>query len=108
MEDTDWAAIASLYARLAARMPSPVVELNRAVAVSMAEGPAAALPLVEALAEHPALRQYRHLLPTVRGDLLQKLGRHEEARAAFEEAAALARNSREKALLEARARESAV
>ncbi|HEY9255016.1 MAG TPA: sigma-70 family RNA polymerase sigma factor [Stenotrophomonas sp.] len=107
MEDTDWAAIASLYARLAARMPSPVVELNRAVAVSMAEGPAAALPLVEALAEHPALRQY-HLLPTVRGDLLQKLGRHAEARAAFEQAAALARNSREKALLEARARESAI
>ncbi|HVJ36810.1 MAG TPA: sigma-70 family RNA polymerase sigma factor [Stenotrophomonas sp.] len=107
MQDTDWPAIAGLYARLATRMPSPVVELNRAVAVSMAEGPAAALPLVEALAEHPALRHY-HLLPTVRGDLLQKLGRHEEARAAFEEAAALARNSREKTLLEARARESAV
>jgi len=105
MQDTDWAAIAALYARLAERMPSPVVELNRAVAVSMAEGPAAALPLVEALAGHPALRQY-HLLPTVRGDLLQKLGRHDEARAAFEEAAGLARNAREKALLEARAREA--
>ncbi|HYG08043.1 MAG TPA: sigma-70 family RNA polymerase sigma factor [Stenotrophomonas sp.] len=102
MGDTDWAGIAALYARLAERAPSPVIELNRAVAVSMAEGPAAALPLVEALADHPALRQY-HLLPTVRGDLLQKLGRHAEARAAFESAAALARNAREKALLIARA-----
>jgi len=102
VEDTDWMLMTALYARLAERVPSPVVELNRAVAVSMAEGPAAALPLVEAIAEHPALRQY-HLLPTVRGDLLQKLGRHGEARAAFEQAAALARNAREKALLLARA-----
>lgn len=103
--DTDWIRIAGLYDELAVVMPTPVVELNRAVAISMAEGPAVALPLVEALAEHPAMRQY-HLLPTVRGDLLQKLGRHDEARAAFEEAAGLARNSREKALLQARARES--
>ncbi|MDG2525078.1 sigma-70 family RNA polymerase sigma factor [Stenotrophomonas sp. HITSZ_GD] len=100
--DTDWREIAALYARLAVCMPSPVVELNRAVAVSMAEGAEAALPLVDALAAHPAMRQY-HLLPTVRGDLLEKLGRHEEARAAFAQAAALARNAREKALLEARA-----
>ena len=103
IEDTDWSGIAALYGRLAARTPSPVVELNRAVAVSMAEGPAVALPLVEALAGHPAMRQY-HLLPTVRGDLLQRLGRHAEAREAFAQAAALARNAREKALLEARAR----
>lgn len=102
IEDTDWVAIAALYARLASRAPSPVIELNRAVAVSMAEGPAAALPLVEALDDHPALRQY-HLLPTVRGDLLQKLGRLDEARVAFEQAAALARNGRERALLHARA-----
>ena len=103
IEDTDWSGIAALYGRLAARTPSPVVELNRAVAVSMAEGPAVALPLVEALAGHPAMRQY-HLLPTVRGDLLQRLGRHAEAREAFAQAAALVRNAREKALLEARAR----
>jgi len=103
IEDTDWAGIAALYGRLAARTPSPVIELNRAVAVSMAEGPAVALPLVDALAAHPAMRQY-HLLPTVRGDLLQRLGRNAEAREAFEQAAALARNAREKALLEARAR----
>jgi RNA polymerase sigma factor (sigma-70 family) len=101
-KDTDWAEISALYALLAERMPSPVVALNRAVAVSMAEGPAAALPLVDALVDHPAMRQY-HLLPTVRGDLLEKLGRRDEARAAFEQAAALARNAREKALLEARA-----
>ena len=102
VEDTDWDAIAALYSRLAQRTPSPVIELNRAVAVSMAEGPAAGLVLVDALADAPALRQY-HLLPTVRGDLLQKLGRHVEARTAFELAAALARNTREKRLLEARA-----
>ncbi|HBK45824.1 MAG TPA: RNA polymerase subunit sigma-24 [Xanthomonadaceae bacterium] len=102
VQDTDWTAIAALYARLAQRLPSPVVELNRAVAVAMAEGPAAGLALVEALADAPALRHY-HLLPTVRGDLLQKLGRHAEARAAFESAAALALNAREKRLLQARA-----
>ena len=102
VEDTDWDAIAALYARLAQRVPSPVIELNRAVAVSMAQGPEVALPLVDALSDAPALRQY-HLLPTVRGDLLQRLGRHAEARTAFEHAATLARNSREKHLLEARA-----
>ncbi len=96
--DTDWTAIAALYGRLMALTPSPVVELNRAVAVAMAEGPAAGLKLVEALAEEPALRDY-HLLPSVRGDLLERLGRHEEARAEFARAAALTRNARERALL---------
>ncbi|MFJ8588132.1 RNA polymerase sigma factor [Streptomyces sp. NPDC093595] len=105
-EETDWATIAALYARLAALTPSPVVALNRAVAVSMAEGPAAALPLVDALAAEPALADY-HLLPSVRGDLLARLGRAEEARAEFERAAALTRNERERALLHARARELA-
>ncbi|MBP8535654.1 sigma-70 family RNA polymerase sigma factor [Streptomyces sp. MK37H] len=97
-EDTDWTAIAALYGRLTALTPSPVVELNRAVAVAMAEGPAAGLKLVEALAEEPALKDY-HLLPSVRGDLLERLGRHEEARAEFARAAALTRNARERALL---------
>nr|WP_093470423.1 RNA polymerase sigma factor [Streptomyces melanosporofaciens] len=97
-EDTDWTAIAALYGRLMALAPSPVVELNRAVAVAMAEGPAAGLKLVEALAEEPALRDY-HLLPSVRGDLLERLGRHEEARAEFARAADLTRNARERALL---------
>ncbi|WP_425587101.1 RNA polymerase sigma factor [Streptomyces violaceusniger] len=97
-EDTDWTAIAALYGRLMALTPSPVVELNRAVAVAMAEGPAAGLKLVEALAEEPALKDY-HLLPSVRGDLLERLGRHEEARAEFARAAALTRNARERALL---------
>ncbi|WP_391858641.1 RNA polymerase sigma factor [Streptomyces rugosispiralis] len=97
-EDTDWTAIAALYGRLMALTPSPVVELNRAVAVAMAEGPAAGLKLVEALAEEPALKGY-HLLPSVRGDLLERLGRHEEARAEFARAAALTRNARERALL---------
>ncbi|MFB0632062.1 RNA polymerase sigma factor [Streptomyces sp. AB3(2024)] len=101
-EDTDWAAIAALYGRLVRLVPSPVVELNRAVAVSMAEGPAAALPLVDALADEPALRSY-HLLPSVRGDLLERLGRGPEARAEFERAAALTRNVRERDLLLARA-----
>jgi predicted RNA polymerase sigma factor len=99
--DTDWPAIAALYAELAVVAPSPVVELNRAVAVGMAEGPAAGLALVEALADEPALKAY-HLLPSVRGDLLQKLGRLEEARAEFERAATLTRNERERALLLAR------
>ncbi|MEU5807967.1 RNA polymerase sigma factor [Streptomyces sp. NPDC047718] len=101
-EDTDWAAIATLYGRLADLTPSPVVELNRAVAVSMADGPGAALPLVDALAQDPALRGY-HLLPSVRGDLLERLGRHEEARAEFERAASLTGNARERDLLLRRA-----
>ncbi len=101
-EDTDWAAIATLYDRLLAQSPSPVVELNRAVAVSMVEGPAAALKLVDALAADPALKGY-HLLPSVRGDLLERLGRVPEAREEFERAAALARNARERELLLARA-----
>jgi predicted RNA polymerase sigma factor len=101
-EDTDWILIAALYRELAAVAPSPVVELNRAVAVSMANGPAAGLALVDALVEEPALRSY-HLLPSVRGDLLAKLGRTAEARAEFERAAALTGNERERALLLARA-----
>ncbi len=101
-EETDWPRIAALYGLLAARAPSPVVELNRAVAVSMAEGPAPALPLVDALAAEPALRDY-HLLPSVRGDLLLRLGRTAEARAEFERAASLARNERERELLTRRA-----
>lgn len=103
-EETDWSRIATLYGLLAARAPSPVVELNRAVAVSMAEGPAPALALVDALAAEPALRGY-HLLPSVRGDLLLRLGRTAEARAEFERAASLARNERERELLSHRARE---
>ncbi|MFE3115226.1 RNA polymerase sigma factor [Streptomyces niveus] len=104
-EETDWATIAALYGRLAALTPSPVVELNRAVAVSMAEGPAAGLALVDALAAGPggaALKGY-HLLPSVRGDLLERLGRTREARAEFVRAAGLTRNERERALLEERA-----
>ncbi|MFK8908532.1 RNA polymerase sigma factor [Streptomyces sp. YS-3] len=101
-EETDWAAIAALYRALAAIAPSPVVELNRAVAVSMAEGPEAGLALVDALAADPALRGY-HLLPSVRGDLLERLGRGEEARAEFARAAELTRNARERELLRARA-----
>ncbi|MFI5858812.1 RNA polymerase sigma factor [Streptomyces parvulus] len=104
-EETDWPRIAALYALLAARAPSPVVELNRAVAVSMAEGPAPALALVDALAAEPALRDY-HLLPSVRGDLLLRLGRTAEAHAEFERAASLARNERERDLLTRRAREA--
>ncbi|MFJ6050783.1 RNA polymerase sigma factor [Streptomyces sp. NPDC092307] len=101
-EDTDWPRIAVLYGRLAQLVPSPVVELNRAVAVSMADGPAAALPLVDALAGEPALCAY-HLLPSVRGDLLARLGRTEEARAEFERAASLTQNARERTLLLGRA-----
>jgi predicted RNA polymerase sigma factor len=100
--DTDWARIAALYATLAQVAPSPVVELNRAVAVSMADGPAAGLAIVDAIADAPALKQY-HLLPAVRGDLLAKLGRDAEARAEFERAAGMARNARERDLLLARA-----
>ncbi|MFF4793273.1 RNA polymerase sigma factor [Streptomyces sp. NPDC001276] len=104
-EETDWPRIAALYGLLAARSPSPVVELNRAVAVSMAEGPAPALRIVDALAAEPALRDY-HLLPSVRADLLARLGRTAQARAEFERAAALARNERERELLLRRAAEA--
>ncbi|MEV8122845.1 RNA polymerase sigma factor [Streptomyces sp. NPDC085944] len=104
-EETDWPRIAALYGLLAARAPSPVVELNRAVAVSMAEGPAPALALVDTLAAEPALRDY-HLLPSVRGDLLARLGRTAEAREEFERAASLTRNARERALLLHRAQEA--
>jgi RNA polymerase sigma factor (sigma-70 family) len=101
-ENTDWARIASLYASLAGLTPSPIVELNRAVAVAMASGPAAGLEIADALVSEPALAAY-HLLPSVRGDLLQKLGRLEEARAQFERAASLTRNARERKLLLERA-----
>jgi RNA polymerase sigma factor (sigma-70 family) len=97
-DQTDWARIAELYAELAARMRSPVVELNRAVAVSMAQGPAAGLELVDALTAEPTLKSY-HLLPSVRGDFLKKLGRLDEARAEFERAASLTQNARERKLL---------
>jgi RNA polymerase sigma factor (sigma-70 family) len=102
-EDTDWEAIVAAYDELAQVMPSPVVELNRAVAVSKARGADAALPLVDALASGGQLRDY-HLLPAVRGDLLLRLGRTSEARTEFERAAALARNRREQELLLERAR----
>src|SRR5690606_34718339 len=82
-DETDWARIAALYERLAKVTPSPVVELNRAVAVSMADGPAAGLEIVDTLVSVPALKTY-HLLPSVRGDLLEKLGRRQEARSEFE------------------------
>ena len=101
--ETDWARIVTLYEALAQLAPSPVVELNRAVAVAIAFGPAAGLELVEGLASEPALQNY-HLLPSVRGDFLVKLGRFEEARAEFERAAALTRNARERELLLDRAR----
>ena len=105
--DTDWPRIAALYGALVALAPSPVVELNRAVAVSMAEGPAAGLELVERLAHEPVLRGY-HLLPSVRGELLRRLGRLAEAAEQFERAAEITRNGRERALLLARARECRV
>jgi RNA polymerase sigma factor (sigma-70 family) len=105
-DETDWSRISGLYAELAALARSPVIELNRAVAVGMAEGPAAALVIVDGLAHEPALKTY-HLLGSVRGDLLQKLGRFEEARAAFEAAAELAGNRREQDLLKRRAAEAA-
>jgi RNA polymerase sigma factor (sigma-70 family) len=103
---TDWLQIARLYGTLAQVAPSPVVELNRAVAISMADGPRAGLAAVDALAGEPALRGY-HLLPAVRGDMLERLGRSEEARAEFARAAELTRNERERALLLARTRPSA-
>ena len=99
---TDWSRISGFYAELAALVRSPVIELNRAVAVGMAEGPAAGLAMVDRLVQEPALQNY-HLLGSVRGDLLHKLGRYDEARAAFEAAAALAGNQRERDLLTRRA-----
>jgi RNA polymerase sigma factor (sigma-70 family) len=101
-EETDWERIAALYDALAQLTPSPIVELNRAVAVSMAYGPAAGLEIADALMGEPSLKSY-HLLPSVRGDLLAKLGRDAEARAEFSRAAGLTRNARERALLLARA-----
>jgi len=101
-DETDWPRIAALYGVLAGVAPSPVVELNRAVAVAMASGPAAGLAIVDTLADEPSLQNY-HLLPSVRGDFLAKLGRNDEARAEFERAAALTRNERERALLLSRA-----
>ena len=105
-DETDWPRIVRLYTELADLVRSPIIELNRAVAVGMAEGPAVALAMVEALAQEPALKAY-HLLPGVRGDLLQKLGRFEDARAAFAAAAELAGNRRERDLMLRRAAEAA-
>ena len=105
-DETDWERIAALYDALAQLTPSPVIEVNRAVAVSMAFGPAAGLEIIDALRDESSLRSY-HLLPSVRGDFLSRLGRFAEARAEFERAASLTRNARERALLEARARSCA-
>jgi RNA polymerase sigma factor (sigma-70 family) len=102
-EETDWARIVALYSALAQLAPSPVVELNRAVAVAMAFGPAAGLEIIDGLTSEASLKSY-HLLPSVRGDLLRKLGRFDEARAEFERAAGLTRNARERELLLERAR----
>jgi predicted RNA polymerase sigma factor len=106
-DETDWPRIASLYAALVQLSPSPVVELNRAVAVAMAFGPEAGLAIADRLTSEPALKSY-HLLPAVRGDLLLKLGRSAEARSEFERAAALTRNAREQRLLLGRAADCAV
>jgi predicted RNA polymerase sigma factor len=105
-DETDWRLIAAYYSVLSVAMPSPVVDLNRAMAVSMAFGPAAGLQIVDELVEEGALRAY-HLLPSARADLLFKLGRYAEAKSEFERAAAMTRNGREQALLLDRARESA-
>ncbi len=105
-EDTEWSRIAGLYGELAAAVRSPIIALNRAVAIGMAEGPEVALPIVDQLVHEPALKGY-HLLQSVRGDLLHKLGRFEEAHAAFELAAALAGNRREHDLLKRRAADAA-
>jgi len=105
-DETDWPRIATLYGALAAVAPSPVVELNRAVAIAMADGPAAGLERLDALAAEPALAGY-HLLPSVRGDFLRRLGRFEEARVELERAAAMTRNARERALLAERAAQCA-
>ena len=102
-DDTDWAQIASLYAALYQVIPSPVIELNRAVAVGMAEGPAAGLEVLDRLVDVPSLKNYHHL-PAVRGDLLVKLGRKAEAGGEFQRAAKLTRNARERELLLERAR----
>jgi predicted RNA polymerase sigma factor len=102
--ETDWTRIAALYAALYAMTQSPIVELNRAMAVAMADGPAAGLAIVDGLMSEPALKSY-HLLPSVRGDLLVKLGRRTEARPEFERAAAMTRNARERELLLKRAAE---
>ena len=104
--ETDWRAIANLYQALATQHPSPVVDLNRAVAVAMADGPEAGLEIVEGLVSHPVLQNY-HFLPSVRGDLLSKLGRYDEARVEFERAASLTRNAAEQRLLLERAASSA-
>jgi len=105
-EATDWARIAAIYATLTEVAPSPVVELNRAVAIGMADGPAAGLAIADALLEEPALEGY-HLLPCVRADLLARLGRIDEARAELSRAAGMTRNARERRLLEERAAELA-
>ena len=102
-EETDWTRIVALYEALAQLAPSPVVELNRAVAVAMASGPAAGLELIDELTSEPSLKAY-HLLPSVRGDLLRRLGRFDEARSEFERAATLTRNARERELMLERAR----
>jgi len=107
VDETDWRRISGLYAELTKRAPSPVVELNRAVAVGMAEGAAAGLAIADRLVSEPALKSY-HLLGSVRGDFLQKLGRFEEARATLEAAVSLAENDRERELLKRRAAEAAV
>jgi predicted RNA polymerase sigma factor len=101
-EETDWKRIAALYQVLAQISPSPIIELNRAVAMGMAFGPAAGLKIVDPLQSEHSLRSY-HLLPSVRGDFLMKLGRHAEARAEFERAASMTGNERERALLLERA-----
>ncbi|HEY0034082.1 MAG TPA: RNA polymerase subunit sigma-24, partial [Devosia sp.] len=104
-EETDWNRIAALYAQLGQIAPSPVVELNRAVAVSMVQGPAAGLAIIDAIKDEPALKSY-HLLYGVRGDLLSKLGRHTEAMLEFRRAAELTRNERERAYLMGRAEQT--
>ena len=101
-DETDWQRIAALYDALAQVMPSPIVELNRAVAVGMAFGPAAALSIVDGLVDSRQMQSY-HWLPSVRGDLLEKLGRNDEARVEFERAAAMTRNARESEMLLERA-----
>jgi predicted RNA polymerase sigma factor len=105
-DETDWRRIVSLYEQLGDIVPSPVIELNLAVAVAMAEGPEAGLARVDGLADEPTLKNY-HLLPSVRGDLLRKLGRMSEARIEFERAASLTQNARERALLLERAAQAA-